>query len=118
MMEMTKCHNKVVGAVRNAIEEYMEERLLLKISDDTLSRQDNSSEEVRSLRQDLNLITRSFGLSNTMLIDISCPSGRVADGANTLEKFDLGKKDKYNKLAQGTSNIRDMYVEIITIIFL
>jgi hypothetical protein len=50
-----------------------------------------------------------------MRIDISCADGRISDGANTLEKVDIDKKDKYNKPAQETSNIRKMQLETIPI---
>jgi N-glycosylase/DNA lyase len=51
-----------------------------------------------------------------VLIDISCLYGRISYGANTLEKVYIDKKEKYIKLAQETSNIREMHVEIIPII--
>jgi hypothetical protein len=51
-----------------------------------------------------------------VLIDISCPCGRVSYGANTLDKVSIDKKEKYSKLAQETNNNREMYVEIIPII--
>jgi hypothetical protein len=35
---------------------------------------------------------------------------------NTLEKVYIDKKEKYGKLAQETSNIREIHVEIIPII--
>jgi hypothetical protein len=86
MMEMTRHHNKVVGVIRRAIEGYMDERLLLKIGDNTVIREEDLSEEVRSLRPDLNFVTRTFGPTHTVLIDISCPSRSNSSGGNTLEK--------------------------------
>jgi hypothetical protein len=115
---MTRCHNKIIGGIRTAIEENMAERLLSSIGDNTVIREEGLSEEVRSLRPNLNFVTGSFESSHTMLIDISCPSRRISDGANTLEKVYIDKKDKYSKLAQETSNIREIYVEIIPIIVL
>jgi hypothetical protein len=38
MMEMTTCHTKVVGLIRRAIGEHKEERLVSKISDNTIIR--------------------------------------------------------------------------------
>jgi hypothetical protein len=99
MMEMTKRHNNVVSAIQRAIEENMTERLLSKIGDNTVIREESLSEDVQSLRPDLNFIIRTFGSNHTMLIDISCPDGRISYGANTLEKAYIDKKEKYSKLA-------------------
>jgi hypothetical protein len=99
MIEITRRHNKVVGIVRKAIEENVAERLRSKIGDNTVSREEGLSEEVRSLRLDLNFVARSFRSSHTVLIDISCPSRRISYGANTLEKVYFDKKEKYSKLA-------------------
>jgi hypothetical protein len=65
---------------------------------------------------DLIFVARRFRSSHTMLIDISCLSGRISHGASTLAKVSLDKKAKYCKLAQETSNIREVRVEIIPII--
>jgi hypothetical protein len=116
MTEMIRRHNKIVGVIRKAIKEYMKERLLSKIGDNTVVQEEGLSEEVRSLRPDLSFVTKIFGSIHTVLIDISCPYERISYGANTLEKVYIDKKEKYNKLAQGTSNIREMHVEIIPII--
>jgi hypothetical protein len=51
-----------------------------------------------------------------VLIDISCPCGRIFYGANTLRKVYIDKKEKYSSLTEETSNIRKMHVEKIPII--
>jgi hypothetical protein len=51
-----------------------------------------------------------------MLIDISGAYGRISSGAHTFEKVYIDKKEKYSKLAQETSNIRETHMEIISII--
>jgi hypothetical protein len=94
----------------------MKERLLLEIGDNTVIREESLSEELRSLRPDLNFVTRTFGSSHIVLIDISCPYRRISYGTNTLEKVYLDKKKKYNRLVQETSNIVKIHVEIILII--
>jgi hypothetical protein len=99
MTEMTRRHNKIVGVVRRAIEENMAERLRLKIGDNTFIREEDLSEEVQSLKPDLNSVTRSFGSTHTVLIDISCLDGRISYGTNILEKVYIDKKEKYSKLA-------------------
>jgi hypothetical protein len=48
-----------------------------------------------------------------MLIDILCPYGHISYGANTFEKAYIDKKEKYSKLAEEISNIREIHVEII-----
>jgi sialic acid synthase SpsE len=116
MTEMTRYHNKVISVIRRAIEENMEERLLSEIGDNTVIREEDLLKEVRSLKPDLNFVTRSFGSSHTVLIDISCPYRRISYGANILEKVYIDKKEKYSKLAQERSNIQEMHVEIIPII--
>jgi hypothetical protein len=116
MTEMARSQSKVVGIVRRAIEEYMEERLPPEIDDNTLIRDESLSEEVRSLRQDLNFVRRPFGSSYTILIDISCPDGLISSGMSTLAKAYLDKKEKYTRLAEETSNIRQMHMEVIPII--
>jgi hypothetical protein len=68
---------------------------------------------MQSLRADLNSITRTFGPSHTVLIDISYPSGRFSRGEIILEKVSIDKKEKYSKLVEETSSIRDMHIEII-----
>jgi hypothetical protein len=50
-----------------------------------------------------------------VLIDISCPSGRISYEASTLEKVYIDKKEKYSKLAQEISIIQDMHVKIMLI---
>jgi hypothetical protein len=77
-MVMIRCHSKVVGVVRKVIEENIAERLLSKIGDNIVIREEGLSEEVRSLRPDLNFVTISFGPSPTMLIDISYSYGRIS----------------------------------------
>jgi hypothetical protein len=66
LTEMTRRQNKVGGGVRRAIEEYMAERLLSKIGDSTVIQEEDLSEEIRSLRPDLNFATRTFGSSHTV----------------------------------------------------
>jgi hypothetical protein len=73
MTEMTRRHNKIVDIVRRAIEENMAERLSSKVGDNTGIREEGSSDEARSLRLDLNFVTRTFRSSHKLLIDISCP---------------------------------------------
>jgi hypothetical protein len=41
------------------------------------------------VRPDLNFIASTFGSQFTVMIDISCPYGRISYGENTLEKFIL-----------------------------
>jgi hypothetical protein len=115
MTEMTSHHDKVVGRLRRSVEEYMEERPLSQIGDHTIIREECLSEEVRSLRRDLTFITRSFGSSHMVLIDISCPDGCISYRMSPLEKLYLDKKEKYSRLAQETSNIREIRVAIIPI---
>jgi hypothetical protein len=52
----------------------------------------------------------------TVLIDISCPYGRISYGENTLEKVYVDKLEKYGRLARDLETIRNMKVEIIPII--
>jgi hypothetical protein len=108
--------NNVLGGIRRAIGEDMEERLLSKIDENTVVREEDSSQEVRNLRPELNNIIRTFGSSHLVLIDISCPFRCVSWGANTLEKVYIDKKEKYSKSAQETSNVRETRVETILII--
>jgi hypothetical protein len=91
MKEMTSPHNKVAGVVRRAIKKYTKETLLSEIGDDTILREKLLSEEVRSLRLYSNFITRTFGSSHTKPIDMSCRSGGISCGTNTLEKSYLEK---------------------------
>jgi hypothetical protein len=117
MTEMTRRRNKVVGVVRRAIQKYMTERLLSKIGDNPVIQEEDLSEEVRSLRPDLNFVKRSFGSSHAILIDSSCLSRRISSGTNTRETVHIDKKEKYSKLAQDINNIREMHVEIISMTF-
>jgi hypothetical protein len=48
-----------------------------------------------------------------VLIDISCPYGRISYAANKLEKVSLDKKEKYSKRAQETIKIPEMHLEMI-----
>jgi hypothetical protein len=113
----TKRHKKVVGGVRRAIEENMAERLLWKIGDNTIIQEEGLSEEVQCVRPDLNFVIRTFGSNHTVLIDISRPFQRISYGANTLEKIYIDIKKEYSKLAEETSNFRDVHLEIISIMF-
>jgi hypothetical protein len=78
----------------------MAERLPPKMDDNTVIREKGLSEEMRSLRPDLNFVGRTFGSSHMMPIDISCPSGRISYGKSTLEKVYIHMKDKSNRLAR------------------
>jgi hypothetical protein len=85
------------------------------IDDNTIIRKEHLSEEVRSLRPDLNFVTRPFGANHTVPIDILGPYGRISYGANTLEKVYTDKKETYSRVAQGTSNIQETHVDTIPI---
>jgi hypothetical protein len=113
MTEMTRHYNKIVGVIRRAIEEYMDERLPSKIGDNTVIREEDLSEDVRSLRPYFNFVTRSFGLSHTVLNDLSCSYRCISYGANTLEKVSLDKKEKCSSQTQETNTILEIHVEII-----
>jgi hypothetical protein len=56
----------------------MTERLLSKIGGNIVIREEDLSEKVRSLKPDLNFVTRSLGSNQMVLIDISCPYGRIS----------------------------------------
>jgi hypothetical protein len=116
MTEMTKGHNKVVGNVPRATEEYTEERSRLKIEDNTIIRKEGLSEEVQRLRPDLNFDAGICASSDPALIDISCAYGRIYDGTNTLEKVYLDAKAKSSKLSQKKSNIQEIHLETIPMI--
>jgi hypothetical protein len=76
--EGARRHNKTEGVVRRPIEQYVEGRLLSKISDSRVIRDKDLSEEVRSLRADLNFATGTVGSRHTVPIDISCPDGSIS----------------------------------------
>jgi hypothetical protein len=116
MTEMTRRHNKIVDVIRRAIEQYMAERLLLKIGDNKVIRDKGLSEKVRSLRPDLSFVTRTVGSGNMVPIDISCPDGRISYRANTLEKVYIDKKEKCNRRVQETRKTWKRQAEIIPII--
>jgi hypothetical protein len=116
MIDITKRHARVLDLVRRAIEENMAERLLSKIGDNIVIREEGLSKEMRSLRRDLNFVTKTFGSSSRVPIVISYLSGCTSYGVNTLEKVCIDKKEKHKKLAQETRNIREMNMEIISII--
>jgi hypothetical protein len=61
---------------------------------------------------------KTFALSDTVLIDILCPYGRISYGVNTLEKVYIHKKEKCSRLAQPIRNAREMHLEIIPILIL
>jgi hypothetical protein len=73
MMAITRRHNKVIDVGRRPSEEYMEERLVSEIDDNTVIREEDFSEHVRPLTPDLHCVSRTVGSSQTVLIDISCP---------------------------------------------
>jgi hypothetical protein len=75
---MTRRHNKVVDVIRRAIQENMAERLLSKIGGNTVIRKEDLSEEVQTVRSDLNSVTKTFGSSHTVRINISCLYRRIA----------------------------------------
>jgi hypothetical protein len=102
--------------VRRASEILMGERLLSEIGENITIREKSLSDEVRSLRPDISFVAESFTKSYTVLIDISCPYGRIAYRKNTLEKVHVDKLEKYRRLVEETTAIRRMYVEIIPII--
>jgi hypothetical protein len=116
MTEMTRRHNKVIGVIRKAIEECMKEKSRSKMGDNIVIQEEDLSEEVRSLRPNLKVVTQLFGSSRTVILDISCASGRISSGANTLEKVCIDMKEERTNLAREISNIREMHVEIIPII--
>jgi hypothetical protein len=113
---MTSRHSKDVRTILQTLEENMTDILLLQIGDNTVVREDSLSDQVRSLRPDLNIVTQSFGSSHMILIDISWSCTSISYGANTLEKVYVEKKEKYSRLARAISNIQEIGVEIIPII--
>jgi hypothetical protein len=72
----------------------------------------------KSAPLDLNFVVGSSTCRTlfTVLIDISCPYGRISYGENTLEKVYVDKLVKYGRLARELETIRNMKVEIIPII--
>jgi hypothetical protein len=74
------------------------------------------SEQVRSLRPDLNTIASRSGLPFTLLIDISCLYGRISYGGNTSETVYIDKLEKYRRLTHETGTIRGMKIETIRVI--
>jgi hypothetical protein len=116
--QMTRRHNAVVDVVRRAIEDNMPNRVHSAIGENTIIEEQGLSEEVRSLRPDLNFVASSFaaGAFYTVLIDISCPYGRISFGDNTLEKVYVDKLVKYGRLARELQTLRHMRVEIIPVI--
>jgi hypothetical protein len=116
LTDMTRRHNKVMDVVRRAIQDVMGERVLSNIGENIAIREERLTEEVRSLRPDMSFIAETFSLTFTVLIDISCPYGRIAYRKNTLEKVYVDKMEKYRRLADEIRAIRRMPVEIIPII--
>jgi hypothetical protein len=116
MAEMTRRHNKVVEVVRRAIIEKMRGRIHSPIGENVALHDEGLSEEVRRLRPDLNFVASERGEQFTVLIDISCPFGRISYGENTLDKVSLDKRAKYRELATELRRIRGMKVIIIPVI--
>jgi hypothetical protein len=59
-VQMTHCHNKVVDVVRRVIEDGMVNRLRSRIGENKVIQEQGLLDEVRSLRPDLNFVTRTF----------------------------------------------------------
>jgi hypothetical protein len=116
MAEMTQRHNRVVEVVRRAIIEKMRGRLHSPIGENVALHDEGLSEGVRRLRPDLNFIASERGEQFTVLIDISCPFGRISYRDNTLDKVSLDKRAKYKELASELRRIRGMKVAIIPVI--
>jgi hypothetical protein len=114
--EMTRRHNKVVNVVRRATEEQMVNRLHSGIGENTMMQGEGLSEETRRFRPDLNFISSTHVTRFTVMIDISCPYGRISHREKTLAKVYNDKLEKYARLVQKVKAIRDMLVEIIPVI--
>jgi hypothetical protein len=116
MAEMTQRHNKVVDVVRRVIIEKMKGRIHSPIGENVALHDEGLSEDVRRLRPDLNFVASEAGEQFTVLIDISCPFGRISYGESTLDKVSLDKRTKYRELASELRRIRRMKVAIIPVI--
>jgi hypothetical protein len=85
--EMAWHHDTVVGIVRKVTEKHMKERLPSKIDDNTILREERLSEGVQNLRLSLNFVARTFGSNHIVLVDISCPYGRLLTERTHWRKF-------------------------------
>jgi hypothetical protein len=114
--EMTCRHNKVVEMVRRAIVENMVGRIHSAMGENVIIQEEGLSDAVRSLRPDLSFIAVLMGAEFMVLIDISCPFGRISYGGNTLKKIYVDKLEKYTELARELQRIRGMLVQIISVL--
>jgi hypothetical protein len=116
--QMTRRNNTVIDVIPRAIEDNMANMLHSAIDENTVIQEHGLSDEVRILRPDMNFVASSFagGALYTVLVDISCPDGRISYGESTLEKVYVEKLVKYGRLAREFETIRGMRVEIIPVI--
>jgi hypothetical protein len=114
--EMTKRHNRVVEVVRKAIVENLRNKMYSGIGENVAIEEEGLSEEVRRLRPDLNFVANFRRTLSTVLIDVSCPFGRISHGVDTLKKVYVDKLAKYADLARELQRLRHMPVQIIPVI--
>jgi hypothetical protein len=94
----------------------MANRLHSGIGENTTIVGESLTEETQQFRPDLNFIANTFTTRFTMIIDISCPYGRISYGENTLQKVYVHMLEKYTRLTREIKADRNMSVEIIPII--
>jgi hypothetical protein len=114
---MTGRQTKVVNVVRRAIEELLANRMHKEIGENTTMQSERLSDATRRLRPDLNFVLASMcGTRFVVMMDISCPYGRIAHGENTVQKVSIDRLEKYEQMAQEVKEDRDMPVDIIPVI--
>jgi hypothetical protein len=113
---MTWRHDKVVEVARRPIEGHMINRLRSGIGKNAKMIGEGLTGEMQRLRSDLNCVASIFGTRFTVMIDISCPHGRISHGGKALQKVYLHKFEKYAILAREIKAEGDMPVEIIPVI--
>jgi hypothetical protein len=101
MTEMTRRPKKIISTIRRAIEE-------------------NTTRDYDRALVTIQLLEKKVYRSRAKFesrFELCCkPSECISYRANTLYKVYRDKKEKYGKLAQETSNIRDMHMERIPVI--
>jgi hypothetical protein len=73
-------------------------------------------EETRRLRLDLHFVTSTFATRFTVIIDISCPYGRISHGKNAPQKVCVDRLKKSGILARELKADRDISMAIIPVI--
>jgi hypothetical protein len=113
---MTKRHNQLAGIIRRAIVEWVAGDVTSEIRENTTILEDDLSQEVRDLSQDLVFTRRENQREVIEIIKFSCPYGYMTQGENTLKRVFEQKQRNYRQLAQEVSNLRHERVQVTAVI--